>query len=277
MSDNTPYQFPAQHDQAVQRFIKIMAIGGFSLLLLVGLLFYYADRLLLHLPFSTEQALVRPYEKLISRYWPDNPDTAPQERYLQTLADQLSLALPLPEGMRVTVHYIEHDQANAFATLGGHIVIFSGLLTQVESENALAMVLAHEIAHIKHRDPLVMLSRGALVQLAYGLVSGSTGMGGELFNQGSEVGLLSFSREQERAADQAAVHALQRYYGHVAGATDFFRASLHQQRAQQDNAEAVPHWLSSHPELDERIEQINQLAAQQGWQTADVTPLPALF
>ena len=44
---------------------------------------------------------------------------------------------------------IDTDEINAFATSGGHILVSRGLLNCVTSEDALAAVLAHEIAHIQ--------------------------------------------------------------------------------------------------------------------------------
>ena len=48
-----------------------------------------------------------------------------------------------------SVGIIDTDEINAFATSGGHILVSRGLLNCVTSEDALAAVLAHEIAHIQ--------------------------------------------------------------------------------------------------------------------------------
>jgi len=87
-------------------------------------------------------------------------------------------------------------------------------------ENSLAMVLAHEIAHIKHRDPIVSTRRGLLVRLVYGLLTGDTTFVAEV---ASDAGLLFFSREQEVVADMAAVEGLRSMYRHVGMATTFFK------------------------------------------------------
>ena len=64
------------------------------------------------------------------------------------------------------MHYDASDTVNAFATLGGHVVIYRGLLEKLPNENVVAMVVAHEIAHIKHRDPVAALGRGVAITLA---------------------------------------------------------------------------------------------------------------
>ena len=46
----------------------------------------------------------------------------------------------------MTVHAVQDPTVNAFATLGGHVFVFTGLVDSLDSENGLAMVLAHELA-----------------------------------------------------------------------------------------------------------------------------------
>ena len=73
------------------------------------------------------------------------------------------------------MHYDDDAVVNAFATLGGHIVVYQGLLEAVPDENALAMVLAHEIAHVRHRHPIVGLSRSAALGFALMLLGADSG------------------------------------------------------------------------------------------------------
>lgn len=272
MEEPLRYQFPDDHDQALKTFSRIMLIGGLVLLLAGGSFFYFADSILVRLPFSTEKALVRPYEKLLSRYWPQDDTYKDVEDELKILVDNLSEAMELPEDITLSVHYVDDDTVNAFAMLGGHIIVFRGLLESLPNENALAMVLAHEIAHIKNRDPLVALGRGVVLQLAYGLITGNTGYGGEIFEQSAQVGLLAFSREQELAADSAAIATLQAYYGHVSGATTFFE-NMHA-REQDTPEDELPDWLSTHPDLEERIDKLEALIQESGWEKGIVKPLP---
>ena len=48
--------------------------------------------------------------------------------YLQNLSDQLSVAQGLPESIKITVHYVDQPVINAFATIGGHVFIYQGLI-----------------------------------------------------------------------------------------------------------------------------------------------------
>src|SRR5262249_33761731 len=62
--------------------------------------------------------------------------------------------------------YIVDDKSiNAFATLGGHVYVHSGLLAATRSESQLASVLGHEIGHIVGRHGLENVKRAQKYQL----------------------------------------------------------------------------------------------------------------
>ena len=86
---------------------------------------------------------------IISRYRPytQKPGTA---RYLNEICAALTVNSPMPDmynGYHVMI--LDSTELNAFATAGGHIFITLGLTEALPSEDALAAVLAHEIAHIQ--------------------------------------------------------------------------------------------------------------------------------
>ncbi len=198
------------------------------------------------------------------------------EAYLQDLADRLSVHMDLPEEVTVTVHYLDDDMINAFATLGGHVFFFRGLLEAVPDENTLAMVMAHEIAHVKLRHPIKSLGRGIVVGVAISLFSAAAG--GEILNIAlGETGLLTavkFSREQEESADSEALQAVQALYGHTQGATALFDILLNSEEPDTRPAE----FFSSHPYSENRIETVNEEATERGWSLVGrLTPLPDNF
>ncbi len=194
--------------------------------------------------------------------------------YLQDLADKLSRAQQLPEDIKITVHYLDEPVVNAFATLGGHIIIYQGLIDVLKSENALAMVVAHEIAHIKYRHPIVALSRGASIGVVLSLLTG-VGDGGNIAGQMNLLTSLAFSRSQETESDVDAYHTLVRYYGHSQGATELFDVLK-----ERDSMLAPPELLSSHPLSEKRIEKLNALGEATYTQCSNdsagcqLTPLP---
>ena len=258
-----------QHPLAELAWLLAGTIGLIALIVVV--LGASAQWLAGRLPFAYEQQLAA--NLTVPGFQPP-PDSAATTARLQTLANQLSQRMQLPAEMRITVHLVENDDVNAFATLGGHVFVFSGLLDNMPDENTLAMVLAHEIAHIKHRDPVRALGRGAVVMLSLSALLGNVDRSvANSATQSAALGLLHYSREQELAADQAALAALQAQYGHIYGADKLFTifAAL-PQTASQPTAELT----ASHPSLPHRRQQIAQLAQQKGY-VRDGKPVPGFW
>lgn len=91
--------------------------------------------------------------------------------YLNSICQAIVIHSARPElynGYHVTV--LDSNQINAFATSGGHILITRGLLSCAENEDALASVIAHELAHIQlqHSLKAIKSSRGSQAALATG-------------------------------------------------------------------------------------------------------------
>lgn len=246
--------------------LSIGVLGG--LLAVVLVLSFLADKLAYKIPFRVEQRLTKD--------WFQGESTSPQmEAYLNGLAARMMKAQDFPDDMQVQVHYDKGDTVNAFATLGGHIVLYRGLLKRLNNENAVAMVLAHEIAHVRHRDPIRSIGRGVVVGVAVSMVSTAVGdsMVDSLLGQGGQLTALKYSRGQESEADKLASNTLIALYGHLNGATDLFEA-LQQVKHGKEGVE----FFSTHPLTEKRIERIHAreaTIAQEG--NSEVTPLPADF
>jgi len=71
-----------------------------------------------------------------------------------TPLDIASLQIPnIAETLSGYSIYIQDSQEeNAYATLGGNIIVTSALLENIEHEEELVFILGHERAHIEHRD-----------------------------------------------------------------------------------------------------------------------------
>ncbi len=247
-------------------FLRLVAAAVALLAAAAAALVLLADRLTPLVPFRYEVGVT---QGLFSRPGAQGPI----EPYLRELGARLARLQGLPEGMTITVHYDEAPVVNAFATLGGHVVLYQGLLEAVADENALAMVIAHEIAHVRHRHPIASVGRSAALGFLL-MVAGADSGGGFVqaaISHGGVITMLSFSRAQEAQADATALETLQRAYGHVAGADDFFRRMLQQSARRQP-----PRFLSSHPLTGERIEALGAAAERRGWPREGArTPIPA--
>jgi predicted Zn-dependent protease len=186
---------------------------------------------------------------------------------LQALAERLAARMDLPPEMKVRVGYHDGGTVNAFATLGGQAVFFRGLLARLQSEDALAAVMAHELAHLKHRHPAAALGRGVAVGLVLSLVSAELGrsFGGSVLSQAGMVTLLTFNRDQEREADAEALRVIAAEYGHVGGALDLFAAFAQQRSAVAAAAEqAIPEFMRTHPMTESRVQAVHDWARANG-------------
>lgn len=245
-----------------QRDFVLLVIGFFAgLALLLWLTISLLGWSARYVPFSWEQSL--------SASLKEGREQNPRIQYLQTLANDLAQAGGLDEALSVTVHYQSDTTVNAFATLGGHVFVLEGLLENVDSEQGLAFVLAHEIAHIHYRHPLQSAARQAGLGLIGALIFGNSELSW-LAGSGGQLALLDYSREMERQADAWALNALHTHYGHVAGADALF------QWLQEQYADSTPpEWLSTHPDAQARIERLERLTDEHHYRTnSALTPLP---
>lgn len=195
------------------------------------------------------------------------PDSDKQQRSLQVLIDQLSLCLDIP--YTITLRISDSEQVNAFAYPGGTVVVYSGLLESLHSENGLAFVLAHELSHFQNRDHLRSMGRGIILLAVFIALGGTDSDLSNLLAPVSYFENAQFSQERENAADATALSALNCHYGHVGGATEFFEAVS---EPGDDFDFSLTHYFSSHPEAIQRIQNLRALSKQAGLREADPQP-----
>ena len=250
-----PEGINASDENPLKEFAILLIGIGAVFALLVIVLSLMAQSLAPFIPFSWEQRLTNSIASQSGRNVDDTPDEVDAEQALRDLAGAIWPHVRADKNIDYSVHLINQSTPNAFATLGGHIFITSGLLDVVSSENALAMVMAHEMSHVKHRHPIQALSRGAILQLLFSLLGSGQNSGAiqQVLGQTGLLTVLSFNRDMERESDDDAIAALQAYYGHVNGANEFF-ARL----SRQSERSRFTEWLETHPGVESRIEKIQQ-------------------
>ncbi len=261
--------YSTEHPLKEFTWLVVGALGAVALL--TALVGFFAGEIAARLPFSTENE----FAAGITKHWEEEARDAQAEAARQALRDIAAKLVPvmsLPPGMRVNVHYSPDGVANAFATLGGNVVFYRGLLVKFDSEDAVATVLAHEIAHAKLRHPASSLGRGIAVGLTLSLLS--TGMGegaaGGALQTAGTLPLLKYSRDQESAADAEALAAVAKVYGHLGGAQETFTAL-----SKSSGGGAGPAFLQTHPLTAERLAEILRTARARGWAPDGArTPLP---
>ena len=150
------------------------------------------------------------------KLWEEDPELT---KYLNLICRAIVINTP-QSGTAVNyfVAILDSDEINAFATSGGHILVTRGLIRTVQSEDALAGVIAHEIAHIQllHSIQSIKTSRFTKAILMAGTASAAaiTGINNDELTEILEetVGDIfhtmvnnGYSREQEYEADNAAI------------------------------------------------------------------------
>ena len=263
---NTSEEHPLKEFLLLLIGVLLAVVGA---VMLVALL---AGHLAHYIPFRYEQRLVMLFTEPTALTEPEqrNPDFENAERALRSLGQRLAADAELPEDMQLQFHLVKADDLpNAFATLGGHIFVTTGLIRQIDSENALAMVIAHEIAHIRYRHPVRGMSSGLVIQFMLSLITGSQSTGlTTLVGQTGLLTLFSFSRSMETDADRAALDTLYRHYGTLDGADVFFAMML--DRRQRPAWQAM---FETHPDTGRRLALIRQAIAERTGDTTPVRPL----
>ena len=266
------YEPPEKDDKHIQLMFRWLIVFFVSVGVLILLCIIFATPIARALPFSVEKRFVRPYEVMAERWFSDDAGDPQVQAYLEELVLELAEVMDVPENYALSVHYVESVEANAFATLGGHIVVLRGLLDNVPDENSLSMILAHEISHIKNRDPLASMGRGVAIQMMLSYFTGNSQHSQNLSSFGGQLGLLSYSREQERRSDLEALDALNLYYGHVSGYDTFFQNMM-----EKHPDDDVPGWLQTHPDLVDRVEAMDQRIEAEGYTKSEVVAYPDWF
>jgi len=259
------------NEHPLKEFWQLLLGIGAVILLLIVLVNSFAGVLAKQIPFKFEQRMVADFEFF-------ERDNSERQQRLQALADELIPLMDLPEGMTITVHYSDEEIVNAFATLGGNLMFFKGLVERVESEEELAAVMGHEIAHIKHRHPISALGKGVLFATLAAFAGGASGSatGEWLIGSSTNLGMMKFSRDQERQADFEAARALQLRYGNILGAEALFErfSELEGEHVVTDPENKFAEFFRSHPYSEDRWESLLQQASGQGWSTVGtLTPL----
>ena len=223
------------------------------------------------IPFSAENKIAAMYD--ISQHT-DNKTHPEIAQYLQTLSDKISKAQNLAPEMKITAHYMDDDTVNAFATLGGNLFIYRGLLEKLPNENSLVTLLGHEIAHVKYRHPIKSLGRGIAASIVMTTVMGSTDS--QVLGDAGMLTVLKFSRDMEKKSDEEAMQTLQTLYGHLNGGAKLFEI-FHEMRIETKNAEPAE-FFSTHPLDENRIKNFSTVAKKKGWEeVGKLTPLPDFF
>jgi predicted Zn-dependent protease len=168
---------------------------------------------------------------------------------------------------------LDDPTVNAFALPGGPVFITRGILTHLNSEAELAMVVGHEIGHITARHSVEQMSKQQLAQIGLVgamIVSPEIASMGQAAMAGLQMLFLKYGRDAEKQSDELGFKYMlgQRY--DVREADDMF-VTLERSSAAQ-GAGRVPEWMSTHPDPGNRA----KVAVQRAEEVAKTTNLDQL-
>jgi predicted Zn-dependent protease len=161
---------------------------------------------------------------------------------------------PRAADWRWEVNLIGSKQINAFCMPGGKIAFYTGILDQLKlTDDEVAMVMGHEIAHALREHARERMGKNAATGIGASVLSQVFGfgqLGQTVTNYGAQLLTLQFSRSDESEADLVGMELAAR-----AGFDPRAGVSLWQKMAVA-NKGAPPQWLSTHPAGSTRIADI---------------------
>ncbi len=162
-------------------------------------------------------------------------------------------------GWKWEVNVINSNQLNAFCMPGGKIMFYSGLIRQLNlSDDEIAVVMGHEIAHALREHSREQVSQAMAAQGAIGIGAALLGLGeGTADIAGTAYESLiatKFSRVDESEADRIGLELAAR-----AGYDPRAGVSIWQKMMKANQGGRPPEFLSTHPAETNRIAQIEAL------------------
>ena len=206
---------------------------------------------------------------------PGDPQAQKIERIVQRLvarasdveADLAAQNNQSPSGLAKTfdwsVAVLQSEQANAFCLPGGKMAVYTGLIPITENDDAMAVVLGHEISHALLRHGSQRMAQQKLVQmgqLAAGVAIGNMDpqqqqMVMAALGAGAQYGLvLPYGRNHETQADEVGLMLA------AAACYDPQAAiPLWERMSQLNGGQRPPEFASTHPDPANRIEHLKSL------------------
>ena len=203
---------------------------------------------------------------IVNRY--DPYTNAQANAYLNLLGQTLAQASDRPETFG-GYHFLilDSDEINAFAAPGGLIFVSRGMLRCCKSEDAVAAVLAHEIAHVQHRHGIQSIEKSRQTQaLTILAAEGAKTFGkkeladltrtfeGSINDITSTLINNGYSRSFEQEADASAIRTLSRVGYHPNALIAMLREM--ERRLKPGGFD----FAKTHPSPDSRIKGIESLA-----------------
>lgn len=208
-----------------------------------------------------EEKLAEEFMKYIVRQYEliDDPTIV---GYIESVGRKILAVMP-PQPFQYHFHVVKEDVYNAFAIPAGHIFINSGLLAAMETEDELAGILGHEIAHVVNRHISKRIERSKKIDFATmaGMVAGiflgattgdATAMQTLAIGSAAagQTASLAYSREDEAQADQSGLEYIRKAGYDPEGLLSVLKKI---RGKQWFGSQQIPTYMGTHPAIEDRL------------------------
>lgn len=182
----------------------------------------------------------------------------------------------------VRFYIVNSPVLNAFVAGGQNLFISTGLLMKSEDASQIIGVMSHEFGHMTGghlarlegalKDAFTQSIIGQLIAVAAGILAGNAGAAAGISlgsNQMVQRSLLSFTRAQEQAADQAGLTFLDQSHQSARGLLRFLEILGDQEALLIDRQDA---YVVTHPLTRDRVEFVRHHVEKSNWSDAPIDP-----
>ncbi|HLJ74794.1 MAG TPA: M48 family metallopeptidase [Thermoanaerobaculia bacterium] len=175
--------------------------------------------------------------------------------YVRMVGERVHAATPLAN-RPFDFEIVQDSSVNAFSIPGGHVYINTGLIAQADKVDELAAVIAHETAHIVHRDVLKQVEQQQEISVIGSILLGQNPNAlSQIVAQVLAGGVMArFSRADEKAADDAGLQYMTAAGYDPHGMLDLFQKLL---ALNQGGNSSVARFFQDHPGTQDRINDIS--------------------
>lgn len=186
----------------------------------------------------------------------DHPELIRLRTIAQRLMPHAARWNPASSRWAWEVQLFGSNAINAFCMPGGKIGFYLGILEKLKlTDNEVAMIMGHEMAHALREHSRERLAKNQLTGIGAGLLSSILGLGDlgrTVMDYGAQLTMLKFSRDDESEADLIGLDIAARGgFDPRAGVTLWRKMS-------SASNKTPPQWLSTHPSGTDRIAEIER-------------------
>ncbi len=164
------------------------------------------------------------------------------------------------DGYAWDFNLIESETVNAWCMPGGKVAFYTGIMPICKTEEGVAVVMGHEVAHAIANHGRERMSQGLVTNLGLSTVGAAMGSNPTLTQQifmqsvgvGSQLGMLKFSRTHESEADKIGLIFMAMAGYNPREAPEFWK-----RMEAKAGGQRPPEFLSTHPSPDTRIQDLN--------------------